>query len=40
MARPIMLGIVGDSASGKTTLSKGLVQLLGEDAVNAICTDD
>ena len=31
MARPIMLGIVGDSASGKTTLSKGLVQLLGED---------
>jgi phosphoribulokinase len=40
MARPIMLGIVGDSASGKTTLSKGLVQLLGEDAVTAICTDD
>ncbi len=40
MPRPIMLGIVGDSASGKTTLSKGLVQLLGEDAVTAICTDD
>ncbi len=40
MARPIMLGIVGDSASGKTTLSKGLVQLLGEDSVTAICTDD
>ena len=35
-----MLGIVGDSASGKTTLSKGLVQLLGGDAVTAICTDD
>ncbi|MGH2943474.1 MAG: phosphoribulokinase, partial [Solirubrobacteraceae bacterium] len=31
---------MGDSASGKTTLSKGLVQLLGEDAVTAICTDD
>ena len=40
MARPIMLGIVGDSASGKTTLSKGLVQLLGRDSVSAICTDD
>ena len=40
MARPVMLGIVGDSASGKTTLSKGLVQLLGQDAVSAICTDD
>jgi phosphoribulokinase len=35
-----MLGIVGDSASGKTTLSKGLVRLLGEDAVTHICTDD
>jgi phosphoribulokinase len=40
MARPIMLGIVGDSASGKTTLSKGLVRLLGEEAVTHICTDD
>ena len=40
MARPVMLGIVGDSASGKTTLSKGLVQLLGKDCVSAICTDD
>jgi phosphoribulokinase len=35
-----MLGIVGVSASGKTTLSKGLVRLLGEDAVTHICTDD
>ncbi|MDP2713039.1 MAG: phosphoribulokinase [Solirubrobacteraceae bacterium] len=40
MARPIMLGIVGDSASGKTTLSKGLVRLLGEESVTHICTDD
>jgi phosphoribulokinase len=32
--------IVGDSASGKTTLSKGLVRLLGEDVVTHICTDD
>jgi len=35
-----MLGIVGDSASGKTTLSKGLVRLLGQDAVTHVCTDD
>ncbi len=40
MARPIILGIVGDSASGKTTLSKGLVRLLGEETVTHICTDD
>ena len=40
MARPIILGIVGDSASGKTTLSKGLVRLLGDDVVTHICTDD
>jgi len=40
MARPIILGIVGDSASGKTTLSKGLVRLLGEEVVTHICTDD
>jgi phosphoribulokinase len=40
MPRPIILGIVGDSASGKTTLSKGLVRLLGEDVVTHICTDD
>ncbi len=40
MARPIILGIVGDSASGKTTLSKGIVSLLGEDVVTHICTDD
>ena len=28
---PIILGIVGDSASGKTTLSAGVAQILGED---------
>ncbi len=38
--KTIMLGVVGDSASGKTTLTKGLVQLLGEDRVTAICSDD
>ena len=40
MARPITLGIVGDSAAGKTTISKGLVELLGEENVTHIGTDD
>lgn len=38
--RPIIVGIVGDSAAGKTTLTRGIVQVLGEDNVVAICTDD
>lgn len=38
--RPIMLGIVGDSASGKTTLSGGVAKILGEDRCTVICTDD
>lgn len=38
--RPIILGIVGDSAAGKTTLTKGIAQVLGEDKVTVICTDD
>lgn len=38
--RPILLGIVGDSAAGKTTLTKGIAQVLGEDSVTVICTDD
>ncbi len=37
---PIILGIVGDSATGKTTLSEGLAQILGPDRVALICTDD
>jgi phosphoribulokinase len=40
MARPIILGIVGDSASGKTTLSRALVQALGAESVTHVCTDD
>jgi len=35
-----MLGIVGDSGSGKTTVTRGLVRVLGEEQVSAICTDD
>ncbi|MEO5573432.1 MAG: phosphoribulokinase [Gammaproteobacteria bacterium] len=40
MNRPIVLGIVGDSAAGKTTITKGIAQVLGEDRVTTICTDD
>jgi phosphoribulokinase len=40
MSRPVILGIVGDSAAGKTTLSRGIAQILGEDQVTIICTDD
>ena len=38
--RPIILGIVGDSAAGKTTLTKGIAQVLGKENVTTICTDD
>jgi phosphoribulokinase len=35
----IMLGIAGDSAAGKTTLSQGIADALGHDQVTAICCD-
>ncbi len=38
--RPIILAIVGDSAAGKSTLTNGLVKILGEERVTAVCTDD
>jgi phosphoribulokinase len=38
--RPVILGVVGDSAAGKTTITRGLVRVLGEDNVAHICTDD
>jgi len=38
--RPIILGVVGDSASGKTTITRGLVRVLGEEHVTHVCTDD
>jgi phosphoribulokinase len=40
MPRPIILGIVGDSATGKTTLSRGLVRMLGEQHVTHVAADD
>ena len=38
--RPIILGIVGDSAAGKSTLTNGIANILGKDRVATICTDD
>jgi len=35
-----MLGVVGDSATGKTTLTAGIAGILGKDRVTTICTDD
>jgi phosphoribulokinase len=41
MTRPVVLGVVGDSAAGKTTLTRGVVRLLGgSDSVAYISGDD
>ena len=40
MTRPVILGVVGDSGAGKTTITRGLVNILGENQVTAIATDD
>lgn len=37
---PVILGIAGDSASGKTTLARGLVTALGATRCATISTDD
>jgi phosphoribulokinase len=37
--RPILLGVVGDSAGGKTTLTRGLVRVLGETQVSHVSLD-
>lgn len=39
MTRPILLGIVGDSAAGKTTLTRGLVRILGAEQVAHVSAD-
>lgn len=38
--RPVMLAIAGDSAAGKTTLTRGLVNAWPEGTVTSICVDD
>ena len=35
-----MLAIAGDSAAGKTTITKGLVAALGPDRITSVCVDD
>ncbi|MGF1640766.1 MAG: phosphoribulokinase [Rhodospirillales bacterium] len=37
---PVVIGIVGDSAAGKTTMAAGLVRALGSERTVCICTDD
>ena len=38
--RPVMLAISGDSAAGKTSLTRGLVQALGPERATSFCVDD
>lgn len=38
--RPVMIGIVGPSAGGKTTLAEGVAEILGRDRVAMVCVDD
>jgi phosphoribulokinase len=40
MPRPIVLGVVGDSGAGKTTLTQGLVRALGHEHVARMNADD
>lgn len=39
MPRPLLLGIVGDSAAGKTTIAAGLVRILGSSRATYVCAD-
>ena len=38
--RPLLLALAGDSASGKSTLSRGVEYILGVERVARVCTDD
>ncbi|MDP8931114.1 MAG: phosphoribulokinase [Actinomycetota bacterium] len=38
--RPRMLAVAGDSAAGKTTLVKGIVEALGPERCTSMCVDD
>jgi len=38
--RPVMIAIAGDSAAGKTTLTRGIAETLGADRATALCVDD
>lgn len=39
-AQPVIIGIVGDSGAGKTTMAAGLAQVLGPERTLIICADD
>lgn len=39
-SRPVMVSVAGDSAAGKTTLTKGLARILGPERVAVIGVDD
>ena len=38
--RPVLLAIAGDSASGKTTLARGLAEAIGRERCTTVCVDD
>ena len=38
--RPVVMAIAGDSAAGKTTLTRGLIDAIGPDRCLALCVDD
>lgn len=38
--QPVILGIVGDSGAGKTTLAAGIAAIFGPERVTLLCTDD
>ena len=38
--KPVLFGLAGDSAAGKTTLARGIEGVLGEDRVTRFCVDD
>src|SRR5215218_9033257 len=38
--RPIMLAIAGDSGTGKTTITAGLVEALGKERITSVGADD
>jgi phosphoribulokinase len=40
MTRSIVVGVVGDSGAGKTTVTRGLVRVLGDDRVTHVSADD
>jgi phosphoribulokinase len=40
MARPVVLGVVGDSGAGKTTLTRGLIRVLGGEHAGRLNADD